>query len=137
MLETHASHAMIADGPLSWTSKRQPIVALSSTEAEYVAAADCCKEALYLKSLLQEITGLDIKINLHVDNQSSIQLENLGSFKKRSKHIDERYYFIHEHFVHGLIIISYCPTEIQLADIMTKPLSKVKFERHCARLMHV
>lgn len=128
---------MIADGPISWASKRQPIVALSSTEAEYIAAADCCKEALYLKSLLQEIIDLDIKINLHVDNQNSIQLVKSGSFNKRSKHIDVRYHFIHEHFVHGLINISYCPTEIQLADVMTKPLSKVKFERHCARLMHV
>ncbi|CAH2066609.1 unnamed protein product, partial [Iphiclides podalirius] len=59
---TSGSVLMIADGPISWASKRQPIVALSSTEAEYIAAANCCKEALYLKSLLQEITGLDIKL---------------------------------------------------------------------------
>ncbi|CAH3975354.1 unnamed protein product [Pieris brassicae] len=77
---------MIADGPITWASKKQPIVALSSTEAKYIATADCYKEALYIKSLLQEITetGSDIKINLHVDNQSSIQLVKTGSFNKRN-----------------------------------------------------
>ncbi|XP_063634664.1 uncharacterized protein LOC134805278 [Cydia splendana] len=132
---TSGSVLMIANGPVSWASKRQPIVSLSSTEAEFIAAAECCKEALYLKSFLKEITDIDAKVNLHVDNQSSIQLVKSGSCNKRSKHINVRYHFIHEHFVQGLININYCPTEVQLADIMTKPLGKVKFAGHCKTLM--
>lgn len=126
---------MFSNGPISWCSKRQPIVTLSSTEAEYIAAADCCKETLYLKSLLCELLHCKINITLNIDNQSSIQLIKTGSFNKRSKHIDVRYYFIHEHFIKGNIIVNYCPTDQQVADIFTKPLGKVKFEAHCNRLI--
>lgn len=126
---------LFCEGPISWCSKQQPIVALSSTEAEYIAAADCIKETLYLKSFLTELINLKINITLNIDNQSSIQLIKAGYFNKRSKHIDVRYYFIHEHYVKGNIIIKYCPTDQQIADILTKPLGKIKFEFHCKKLL--
>ena len=59
--------------PVSWCTRKQPIVSLSTTEAEYIAAADCVKETLYLKNFLQEITDKDVKVNLNIDNQSTMQ----------------------------------------------------------------
>lgn len=118
---------LYAGGPIAWCSRRQPIVALSSTEAEYIAAADCCKELLYLKSLIQEITNIPLQVKLYVDNQSAISLMKTGVMNKRSKHIDVRYHFIHEKIVSGEINVEYCPTNNQIADILTKPLCKVKF----------
>lgn len=126
---------MLENGPIYWSSKRQPIVALSSTESEFIAAADTCKDAMYLKSVLKELVEENIKLILHVDNQSSMQLIKTGSFNKRSKHIDVRYHHIYEKYVEGQIDVAYCPSEIQLADIMTKPLNKVKFQRHCNNLI--
>lgn len=115
-------------GPISWSSRRQPIVAMSSTEAEYIAAADCCKELLYLKSLIEELTQKPVKAILNIDNQSAITLMKSGVVNKRSKHIDVRYHFIHEKVVSGEISVKYCPTNRQIADCLTKPLSRVKFE---------
>ena len=69
---------MYGGGPISWCSRKQAIVALSTTEAEYIAAAECCKELLYLKSLLQELTNQEHQVKLKVDNQSAIQLIKNG-----------------------------------------------------------
>lgn len=107
--------------------KKQRIVALSTTEAEYISAADCCKELKYLKTLLEEITGKEVKADMYVDNQSAIQLVKSGQVSRKSKHIDIRYHFIAEQYKEGWFTIKYCPTNNQMADIFTKPLDKVKF----------
>lgn len=120
---------LFGNGPVAWCSRRQPIVALSSTEAEYIAAAECCKEVLYLKSLIEELTGCVLKTNLYIDNQSAISLAKTGVLNKRSKHIDVRYKFIHERVISGDVNVMYCPTEKQIADILTKPLNFVKFKK--------
>lgn len=117
------------EGPISWASRKQPIVALSSTEAEFIAAADCCKETMFLKSLLLDI-GIDIPVTCKVDNQSAIKLVKTGIFNKRSKHIDVRYHYIHELYCDGKFKIDYCSTLLQTADVFTKPLSKIKFTEH-------
>lgn len=122
--------------PIAWCSRRQPIVALSSTEAEFIAAADCVKELLYLRTLLMELTGDNIDCIVKIDNLSAINLIKNGVVNKRSKHIDVRYYFIHEKFTEGLIKIEHCETNVQLADIFTKPLSKEKFENLKNKIMN-
>jgi len=116
-------------GAVSWCSRRQPIIALSTTEAEYIAAAECCKELLYLKTLLEELQSEDIQIELNIDNQSTIALIVNGVVNKRSKHIDVKYRFVHDMFKNNIIKIKYCSTENQKADILTKPLNRVKFEK--------
>jgi len=116
-------------GAVSWCSRRQPIIALSSTEAEYIAAAECCKELLYLKTLLEELQSEDIQIELNIDNQSTIALIVNGVVNRRSKHIDVKYRFVHDMIKNNIIKIKYCPTENQKADILTKPLNRVKFEK--------
>jgi len=114
---------------LSWCSRRQPIIALSTTEAEYIDAAECCKELLYLKTLLDELQNEDIQIKLNIDNQSTIALIVNGVVNKRSKYIDVKYRFVDDMIKNNIIKIKYCPAENQKADILTKPLNRVKFEK--------
>ncbi|XP_062528652.1 copia protein isoform X2 [Bombyx mori] len=78
-------------GPIAWSSRKQSVVALSSTEAEYIAAAECCKELLYIRDLVKEITNENLDIEMRVDNQSAIWLMKKGIMNKRSKHIDVKY----------------------------------------------
>lgn len=114
-------------GPIAWCSRRQPIVATSSSEAEYIAAADCVKELTYLKNFIEELLTCNVNINLNVDNQSAIQMVKSGISNRRSKHIDVKYHFINEKYNEGMFKIKYCSTDRQLADCLTKPLTETKF----------
>lgn len=67
-------------GPISWASHKQPITALSSTEAEFISAADCCKELLFLKNLLEELINKTVRVEMHIGNQSAIKLIKTGIF---------------------------------------------------------
>lgn len=127
---------MYSGGPISWCSKKQSIIALSSTEAEYIAATECCKEILYFKFLIEELTGKPIKATLNIDNQSTIYLIKNSVGNKRSKHIDVRYRFINEKVAEGLIEIKYCSTNAQHADIFIKALGQIKFETHKSKLVN-
>lgn len=115
--------------PISWCSRKQPVVATSSTEAEFIAAADCCKELSYLKTVVEELINTPINVILRVDNQSAIQLIKNGVMNRRSKHIDVRFHYIHDMVKEGNIKIEYCPSEFQLADCLTKPLNEIKFKQ--------
>lgn len=120
---------MYGGGPISWCSRRQPIVTTSSTEAEYVAAAECVKELLYLKSLIEELTGKTVEVNLHIDNQSAIKLMKNGIMNHRSKHIDVRYQFIAEKVKQNIININYIKTDDNISDLFTKVLGSGKFTK--------
>ena len=120
---------MMSGGPISWCSRKQSIVALSTTEAEYIAAAECCKELKYLKTLIEELTGERVEAELCVNNQSEIKITESGQVTHRSKHIDVMYHYISEQLKEKLFSIKYCNTETQVADILTKPLSPEKFTK--------
>jgi len=98
---------LLGDSPIAWCSKKQKIVSLSTTEAEYIAGAECCRELKYLKSLLHELLDMDISATLCVDNQSAIKLIKSGQMSRQSKHIDVRYHFISEELVKKLFTIEY------------------------------
>uniref|UniRef100_A0A0A9X817 Retrovirus-related Pol polyprotein from transposon TNT 1-94 n=1 Tax=Lygus hesperus TaxID=30085 RepID=A0A0A9X817_LYGHE len=117
-----------SNGPVSWTSRKQPIVATSSTESEYISAAECARTLIYLRNFLEELSGKEVPTELNIDNQSAMDLINNGVLNRRSKHIDVRYHYIKEKVDEGLIQIKYCPTETQIADILTKPLLGEKFQ---------
>jgi len=91
-------------GPVSWCSRKQPIVALSTTKAEFIAVAECCKEVLYLKAVLEELRSKTITAEIHVDNQSAIHLIKTGVLNRRSKHIDVRFRFIQEKVAENNIV---------------------------------
>ncbi|KAJ8736818.1 hypothetical protein PYW07_000089 [Mythimna separata] len=120
---------LYSGGPIHWCSRKQSVTALSSTEAEYISAAECIKDLLYVQSLIKEITGHLPKTQLFVDNQSAIVLIKNGILNRRSKHIDVKYHFIKEKIDQNLIEIFYCPTNSNIADILTKGLDKTKFLR--------
>lgn len=116
-------------GPVYWCSRKQDITATSSSEAEYISAAECCKEIQYLSSLNEELTGKAPEVEMLIDNTSAINLIKTGQMNRRSKHIKVRYYYISEEYDNKLFSIVHCPTGDQLADIFTKPLQAVKFEK--------
>lgn len=126
---------MYCEGPIAWCSRRQPIIALSTAEAELIAAAECAKEVLYFKSFLGEVLNQSVGVTLKIDNQSAIKIIKNGSFNKRSKHIDVRYKFICEKVDNKEISIEYCSTRNQIADIFTKSLNKTTFEKFKNNIM--
>jgi hypothetical protein len=118
----------LGPGPISWQSKKQPTVALSSTEAEYRASATATCEAVWLKQILSDLGGLSSQpIPIYSDNQSSIQLAKNPVFHARTKHIEVHYHFIREQIQNRSIALSYVSTNDQVADIFTKPLIQQKF----------
>lgn len=125
----------MANGIVTWSSQRQKLVTLSTTEAEYVAAAAAAKEATWLRKLLSDIGyQSDIPTCLFVDNQSSIRLIKNPVFHKRTKHIDIRYHYIREQVENGEISVEYISTDLQRADIFTKPLPYERLHTLCESL---
>lgn len=120
---------LLHGGPISWASKQQSCTSLSTTEAEFVAASEASKEAVWLIRLVNEILGQDTApIPLLCDNQSAIRLVCNPEFQQRTKHIDIKYHFIREQQEEGKINIQYVSTQDQLADIFTKPLPGPRYE---------
>ena len=120
----------LSGGLISWTSKKQPVVALSSTEAEYMAASFALQEALWLRSLLRDMNFKQEQPTvIHEDNQAAIALCSNPKFHSRTKHIDIRYHYIREKIESKEVKLKYCPTEDMIADVFTKPLGKTKFQR--------
>ena len=128
---------MLFGGAVSWSSKKQEIVALSTTEAEYVAATHATKELLWLRSLITEIfefmTNKDTR-TLYSDNQSAIALTKDHQFHARTKHIDIRFHFIRWVISEGKLKLIYCPTEDMIADTLTKALPSGKVKHFATEL---
>ncbi|XP_062186641.1 secreted RxLR effector protein 161-like [Phragmites australis] len=114
--------------PVTWCSQKQRIVALSSCEAEFMAATAAAYQAIWPRSLLSEATGEEPRpVLLRVDNKSTIALMKNPVFHERSKHIDTRFHFILGCIEKGLISVEHVSSEEQCADILTKALPRVKF----------
>lgn len=114
---------MLGTGVVSWSSKKQPIVTLSTTEAEFVATTACACQAIWLKKILEELQFKeDGPTLIYCDNISAIKLSNNPVLHGRSKHIDVKYHFLRDLMNDGVINRVYCRSEDQIADILTKPL---------------
>ena len=114
-------------GAVSWQSKVQKCVVLSTTEAEYIAATEACKNILWLKRFLLELGHAQQEFVLHCDNQSAIHLSKNLSFHSRSKHIDVRYHWIRDVLEAKEILLKKIHTDKNSSDMMTKSLLKEKF----------
>lgn len=116
---------------VSWCSRKQPTVSLSSTEAEYIALSNAICEGKWLRSLLSEL-GIDSDraTIVYEDNQSCIRVADEPREHKRMKHIDVKYNFIRESIASGEFKLEYIPTGDQVADIMTKGLGQQLFVKH-------
>ena len=117
-------------GAVSWSSKLQPLVALSTTEAEYIAAVEAGKEIIWMRQLLVEF-GIEVKDPsiLRMDNQSAISVSKNPEHHGRMKHLDLRFYWLRDQVTLGVITPLFVPTEEMPADLLTKPLTRVKVER--------
>ncbi|XP_042472191.1 uncharacterized mitochondrial protein AtMg00810-like [Zingiber officinale] len=112
---------------VSWNSRKQKTMTLSSCEAEFMAAATAACHALWLRSLASELTGVEPKpVTLFVDNKSAIPLVKNPIFHDRSKHIDTRFHFIRECIEREQIVVDFVNTGEQRADVLTKALPGVK-----------
>jgi hypothetical protein len=115
---------------ISWGSKKQPTVALSSTEGEYMASAQSTREAVWLRQLLTDIgQKTSTPTTLFIDNQSAIAIARNPTFHARSKHIEVRHHFVREKLADNTINLEYIPTNDQVADILTKGLPVVKHDK--------
>ena len=112
---------LLGSSLISWHSKKQACVALSTAEAECIAAGSCCAQILWLKQQLADF-GLQIsKVPLMCDNTSAINLTKNQIQHSRTKHIQIRHHFIRDHVQNGNCEVKFVETKLQLADIFTKP----------------
>jgi len=118
----------VGDGAMLWNCKRQPTIALFTTEAEYMATSHCTKEANWLRKLLADVGFVqEGATTIMCDNQGCIALAKNPTNHSRTKHIDIQHHFIRERLESGEICLRYCPTQEMVADVLTKALPK---ERH-------
>jgi hypothetical protein len=120
---------LIDGGAISWSSKKQLVIALSSTEAEFIASTHAAKELIWLRSLIGELARpLTHATTLFCDNQSAIALSRDGVYHSRLKHIDIRFHFIRDAVSQNIVSVTYCPTNEMVADMLTKALVCPKLE---------
>eukprot|EP00253_Pinus_taeda_P009712 PITA_09712 len=113
----------MGSGAISWISKKQPIVALSTAKAEYVAATAAACRAVSMRRMLRSLGQEHVKATvIFCDNSSAIALSKNSVSHKRTKHIDTRFHYIRELVSNGEIVLEHCRTQEQFADILTKPL---------------
>jgi hypothetical protein len=117
------------NGAITWRSKRQPVVATSSMEAEYIALASAAKEALWIRKIAMELHQQEEKMVIMEDNQACIKFARDAIHNDRTKHIDVRYFFVRDRVEKNQLQLLYCPTTEMLADMLTKPLGAILFNR--------
>ena len=115
---------------VTWVSQKQRCVALSSCEAEFMAATAAACQAIWFRKVLMKIAEEYIDpVVIYIDNKSAIDLAKNPTFHGRNKHIDIRYHFIRECVERGEIVVKHISSENQRADSLTKALFAVKFDR--------
>jgi hypothetical protein len=114
---------------VSWASKKQNSVALSTVETEYIATGHCCVQLLWMRQTLKDYGYKLNKAPLVSDNESAIRMADNPVEHSRTKHIEIRYHFLRDHQQRGDIEITYVSTKEQLAEIFTKPLDEKTFSK--------
>ena len=124
---------------ISWASKKQPTIALSSCESEIMAASEGANEAVYLDRFLAELgfKDTDEPIRLSLDNKAAIDSSYNPENHSRTKHIDRRHYFIRELVEMGKIVVPFVSSVDNLADFFTKPVKPARFFELRNKIMNV
>ncbi|KAH9689185.1 hypothetical protein KPL70_015411 [Citrus sinensis] len=117
----------LAGAAVSWVSKLQTVVALSTTEAEYMAATQACKKAIWIQRLLEELGHKQQKISVFCDGQSVLHIARNPAFHSRTKHVGVQYHFVQEVVEDGSVDLQKIHTKENLADVLTKPINADKF----------
>ena len=119
---------MVSRAPVSWKSKKQTCVALSTAEAEYVTLAYAAQEVVFLRELFKDLLHKQTESTIiHEDNQAAIWLVESPQYHSKTKHIDIKYHYVCEKVLDNTIKLNYCPTNKMLANMLNKGLSKDKF----------
>ena len=121
--------------PIMWRSRMQPIITLSSTEAEYVALCEAAKEAVWLRRVLTELGFKQGPITIYVDNKGAIELATQRKTNMRTKHIDIRYHWIREKVEQGIIRLVHVASAHNIADLLTKIVGAVKARQLLEHIM--
>jgi hypothetical protein len=127
----------LANAPISWKSKKQQTVALSTNEAEYIALSEAAREVLYFKGLLTELNLSEYVsggCQINVDNQGAISFAKNNTCTDRSKYIDTKYHFVREEISKGRLKLQYVPSKENVADVFTKVLSGVRTEELVSKM---
>lgn len=119
----------IHGGTVSWSSRKQDCVSLSSKEAEYVSLSEACQELIWLQNLLKDFCVANEKNVMYEDNQGCIKSLSSEKFSAKSKHIEIKYNYAKDLKKKNLVNFQYCPTENMIADMLTKPLESVKLRK--------
>lgn len=121
---------MLGEGAVTWTAKKQSLVALSSMESEYVAMVVGAQDAIWLNQLLIELRHSSALVpRLNIDNQSAIAYCKTGGDAHRTRHINLKYHFVRDHVEKNNVELHWVASKMQLADILTKPLDRAIHER--------
>ncbi|PRQ33949.1 putative RNA-directed DNA polymerase [Rosa chinensis] len=121
---------MMSSGAVAWSSRKQPIVTLSTTEAEFVAAAACACQAIWMKRVLKMLGCEGDKCTtVFCDNSSTIKLSKNPVMHGRSKHIGVRFHFLRDLSKEGVVQLVHCGSQEQIADVLTKPLKLEQFQK--------
>ena len=122
---------MLGKATVAWASKKQSVVALSTTEAEYIALCSATQEAVWLRRLLQSLReGQARPTTIFEDNRGAISLSKNPKDHTRTKHIDIKYHYVRDAVQNNEIDIQPCETKLMIADQLTKGLPKPAFEKH-------
>ena len=113
---------------VTWMSKKQNYMSLSTAEAEYITVGSCCSQLLWMKKVLTDYGISQDTMVVYCDNSSAIDISKNPVQHSKTKHIEIRYYFIRDLVERKIMCLEYIPTERQNADIFTKPLDRSKFE---------
>jgi hypothetical protein len=130
--------------PMIWAPKMQTEIALSSTEAEYIALSQSMREVLPIMWLLEEAQKKGIKVSakpckvhckVFEDNEGAIEIAKVPKMRPRTKHLNIKYHHFREEVKKGTVSIYHVTTGEQMADMLTKPLDESLFERHRKKMM--
>ena len=126
---------MMVNGPVQWSSRRQPCIALSTVEAKYISLSSVAQTTVWMRGLLTELgEQQQSATKIHEDNQGAIALAKSSVIGRRSKHIDVRLHYVREQVENEIVTLKHCKSEDMLADILTKPLAAVAFTRFRAKI---
>ena len=117
----------MCESAISWKSSLQSVVALSTTEAEYIALTEAVKEAIWLRGLVSKLGFKQEVVKVSCDSSSAIQLSKNPKYHERTKHIDVRMHFIRDEINKGVVNVVKVPSEVNPADMLTKPFPSVRF----------
>lgn len=122
-------YCSVNGGAISWSCRKQDVVAMSSTEAEFIALSETCKEMNWIRRVVKDF-GVNINgpTTIYTDSQSAISMINNQKFSNRTKHIDVKYHYVRDKVMTKEAVLAYQPTDKNVADMMTKPLGGTKIK---------